>query len=327
MPKETAMRRAGLILVALVAAGAAATPQEAAKDAAKSDLALSLAADAAETLIGEDIQLEATLTNGGEKAMEVGELAFDERSLSFDVTFDAAPGKPRQFLFSVTRPDPHLVDRLLPARVALKPKKSIVALFRVPALRTGDLKITGVYRGAGEVRSAQLTVKVKPAGGDQARLAAIVDTTLGAFQIDLLPEEAPNNVANFVSLARRGFYSNLSFFRVIRGSWIQTGCPMDMGYFGPGYAVKSEAAEQKLPHELGTVALSGHLKAGYHGSQFYITLSRQPSLDAKFTVIGRVPEPGQEVVRKIGGVDTDKNSDRPSKEDVRVKDVKIVAVK
>jgi peptidyl-prolyl cis-trans isomerase B (cyclophilin B) len=290
-------------------------------------LTLSLVADAAEVVIGEDVQLEATLTNAGDKVVELSELAFDDRSLSFDVTFDAAPGKPKQFLFSVTRPDPHLADRVLPPRVALRPKKALVGLFRVPALKPGDLKITGVYKGAGQVSSAPLVVKVKPQAGEQGRLAAVVDTTMGPFQIDLLPEEAPNNVANFVSLARRGFYNNLSFFRVIRGSWIQTGCPMDMGYFGPGYAVKSEAAEQKIAHELGTVSLSGHLKNGYHGSQFYITLARQPSLDGKFTVIGRVPESGQEVVRKIGNVDTDKNSDRPSKEDIRVKEVKIVAVK
>ena len=294
----------------------------------KPEPALSARADKAEYVLGEDVQVEVTLSNPTDRDLEVSELSFDERSLSFDVTFQAAPDKTRQFLYAVTRPDPHLAERLPPARLTLQPKKSLIAAFRVPTLKTGPLTIAAVYKGLDkELRSAPVTVKVNPQAGDAARLAAVVDTTMGTFQIDLLPDEAPLNVANFVSLARRGFYNNLMFHRVIKDGWVQTGCPYENGFGGPGYAVRSEAEGQAVEHGPGTVSMSGHLKTGFHGSQFFICLSRFPAFDKKFTAIGKVAEGGLETVRKIGAVETDRATDRPLKDDVRVKEIKIVAVK
>jgi len=316
------MRRWALVVVVLACGVAAA------QEPAKSDVVLTLAADKAEYILGDDVQIEATLANNGEKEIELTELAFDDRSLSFDVTFETAPGKPKQFLFSVIRPDPHLVDRVPPPRVSLKAKKSVIALFRVPTLKPGPLTITGVYKGSDkEVKSASLALKVSPQAGDAARLAAILDTSKGTFQIDLLPEEAPNNVSNFVALARRGFYNAMIFHRVVKNSWIQTGCPYDNGYGGPGYSVRSEGESQSLVHELGVVSMSGNMKTNFTGSQFFICLTKIPAFDKKFTIIGRVPDAGQDTIRQIGGVDVDKQTDRPTKEDVRLKEVKIVAVK
>ncbi|HLF92396.1 MAG TPA: peptidylprolyl isomerase [Planctomycetota bacterium] len=303
-----------------------------AQEAAKSDLAVTLVADKAEYVLGDDILAEVTLANSGEKAVELAELTFDERSLSFDVTFDAGGGKTKQFLFSIVRPDPHLMERVGPSRISLKSKKSLVGVFRIPTLRAGAMTVTAVYRGGDkEVKSAVASLKVgaqkNDKGEDQGRLAAIVETSMGSLQIDLAPEDAPNNVANFVALSRRGFYNGLIFHRVVKNSWIQSGCPYDNGYGGPGYALKSEAEGQKVPHEAGTVSLSGNLKNGYTGSQFFIALTNLPSFDGKFTVIGKVTPAGIDAVRKIGLVEVDKNTDRPSKEDVRLKEVKIVAIK
>jgi cyclophilin family peptidyl-prolyl cis-trans isomerase len=314
------MTMPAILAFALAALAQAETP--------KTDLALSARTDKTDYILGEDVQVEVTLTNSGDRDQEVGELSFDERSVSFDVTFQAAPDKTRQFVYTVTRPDPHLAERLPPARVTLQPKKSFVAAFRVPTLKTGNLTIAAVYKGLDkELRSAPLTLKVAPQAGDAARLAAIVETTMGAFQIDLLPEEAPLNVSNFVSLARRGFYNNLMFHRVIKDGWVQTGCPYENGFGGPGYAVRSEAEAQTVEHGAGTVSMSGHLKTGFHGSQFFICLSRFPAFDKKYTVIGKVPEAGLETLRKIGAVEVDRTTDRPLKDDVRVKEIKIVVVK
>lgn len=297
-------------------------------EAPKSDVAITLRTDKAEYVLGEDVQVEVTLANGGERDHEVAELAFDERSVSFEVTFQTAPDRTRQFLYAVTRPDPHLADRLPPVRLALQPKKSLGAGFRIPTLKTGPLTVAAVYKGLDkELRSAPVTVKVAPQAGDAARLAAVVDTTMGTFQIDLLPDEAPLNVSNFVTLARRGFYNNLLFHRIIKDGWIQTGCPYENGFGGPGYAVRSEAEGQSAEHGPGTVSMSGHLKTGFHGSQFFICLSRFPAFDKKFTVIGKVPEAGLETIRKIGAVEVDRATDRPLKDDVRVKEIRIVAVK
>src|SRR5258708_7394557 len=291
------------------------------------DLTLTMTADKTDYVLGEDVQAEVTLTNGGDKALDVAELTFEDRSLSFDVSFEAAPGKTKQFSYSIIKPDPHLVDRIGPAKVTLKSKKSLVGVFRIPILKPGALQVTAVYKGGEkEVRSAAATLKVAAADG-ATRLAAAVSTSKGDFQIDLLPEEAPNNVASFVSLARRGFYNNMNFHRIIKGSWIQTGCPYDLGFGNAGYAVKSEAEGQTAVHEGGSVAMSQNLKSGFTGSQFFIDLKRQESHDKKFTVIGRVPESRMDVVKQIGSVDTDKNTDRPLKEDIRLKEIKIIVVK
>lgn len=295
--------------------------------AGPSDLSLTLATDKSEIILGEEVQAEVTLANTGDKNVDVSELVFEERSLSFDVSFEAAPGKTKQFSYSIIKPDPHLVDRIGPTRITLHPKKSVNGIFRIPALKTGPMTITAVYKGSEkEVRSAPVSLKVNPQGDGSNRLAAAVSTSKGDFQIDLLPEEAPNNVANFVSLAHRGFYNNMNFFRVIRGAWIQTGCPYDLGFGSAGYALKSEADGQTAVHDAGTVSMSQNLKGGYTGSQFFIDLKREEAHDKKFTIIGRVPESRMEVVKQIGSVETDKNSDRP-KEDVRLKEIKIIVVK
>ena len=227
------------------------------------------------------------------------------------------------------KPDPHLVDRIGPMRISLKPKKSLSGIFRIPVLKTGALQVTGVYKGIGdkEVRSATLALKVAAAADGGSRLAAAVSTSKGDFQIDLMPEEAPNNVASFVSLAHRGFYNNMNFHRIIKGGWIQTGCPYDLGFGHAGYAVKSEAEGQTAVHDAGTVAMSQNLKSGFTGSQFFIDLKRQEAHDKKFTIIGRVPESRMDAVKQIGSVDTDKNTDRPLKEDIRLKEIKIIVVK
>jgi peptidyl-prolyl cis-trans isomerase A (cyclophilin A)/peptidyl-prolyl cis-trans isomerase B (cyclophilin B) len=296
--------------------------------AGPSDLTVTLATDKSEYILGEDVQAEVTLTNGGDKNVDLAELTFEERSLSFDVSFEASPGKTKQFTYSIVKPDPHLVDRVGPARVTLKSKRSLSGVFRIPTLKTGALSVTAVYKGSDkEVRSSAASLKVAAQADGSNRLAAAVSTSKGDFQIDLLPEEAPNNVASFVSLAHRGFYNNMNFHRIIKGGWIQTGCPYDLGFGHAGYAVKSEAEGQTAVHDAGTVAMSQNLKGGFTGSQFFIDLKRQEAHDKKFTIIGRVPESRMEVVKQIGSVDTDKNTDRPLKEDIRLKEIKIVVVK
>jgi peptidyl-prolyl cis-trans isomerase B (cyclophilin B) len=294
--------------------------------AGPSELTLTLATDKTDYVLGEEVQAEVTLTNAGDKAADVAELVFEERSLSFDVSFEAAGGS-KKFTYSVLKPDPHLVDRIGPARVSLKPKKTLSTIVRIPTLKTGALSITAVYKGGEkEVRSTAAALKVAAADGAN-RLAAAVSTSKGDFQIDLLPEEAPNNVASFVSLAHRGFYNNMNFHRIIKGGWIQTGCPYDLGFGHAGYAVRSEAEGQTAVHDAGTVAMSQNLQGGCTGSQFFIDLKRQESHDKKFTIIGRVPESKMDPVKQIGAVDTDKNTDRPLKEDIRLKEIKIIVVK
>ena len=313
------MLNGAIVLLALLLQNAA--------NPAQPELTITFAAEKTEVVIGEEIQAEVVLTNVGDRAADVAELVFEERSLSFEMTFEAGAGKNKNFFNSVTKPDPHLAERVAPARVTLSSKRALTGLFRIPTLKTGTLTVVATYKGAGkEVRSSPATLRVAAGADGASRLAATVVTSQGDIQIDLMPDEAPNSVANFVQLVRRGFYGNMNVFRVIRGQWFQAGCPYENGVGHAGYAVKSEAEGQTATFEPGTVGLSQNLKAGFTGSQFFIDVIRQTSHDKKFTVIGRVPESRMDVVKKIGGVETDKATDRP-KEEVRIREIRIVVVK
>jgi hypothetical protein len=229
----------------------------AASTARAQDVVVSLALDRAEAPVGDEIQAEVTVSNPGDKDVEIAELAFEERSLSFELTFDAG-GKSKTFVYAVRKPDPHVAERVAPGRVLLKAKKSVTGLFRIPTLRAGPMTVAALYKGTGkDLKSAPLSVKVTPQG-EAGRLAAAVETSMGSFQIDLNPEAAPNAVANFVALAKRSFYDNLNVHRVVKNGWIQTGCPYDNGTGGPGFAVRSEGEAQKdVKHDLGTVSMAG----------------------------------------------------------------------
>lgn len=311
------------VLAALALTAAQDTPA-----AAKSDLKVELKLDAPEYVIGAEAQAEVTLTNTGSKNLEIATPVFESRSVSFDITLGGGKGKPgRTFRYAVTAPDPHIALRLPLPRITLKPSAKAVFRRRIPTLIPGRLTIQARFGGAAaSVLSGPVNAKVNPRAEGASKLTALFATSSGTFEATLEPEIAPLNVANFVTLARQGFYDNMIFHRVVKGGWIQSGCPYGNGYGGPGYTVKSEASLQegeKGYHDKGTLAMSGHMKNDYTGSQFFITMDRVDSFDRKFTVIGRVAEAGFETLGKIESVPVDRNTDRPS-EDVQLNKVTIV---
>jgi cyclophilin family peptidyl-prolyl cis-trans isomerase/HEAT repeat protein len=129
--------------------------------------------------------------------------------------------------------------------------------------------------------------------GKQVR--AVVATDKGAFTIELLPEDAPLTVDNFVGLARRGYFNNVTFHRVVPNFVIQGGDPRGDGNGGPGYQIRDEI--NTVPYDRGAVgmALSGRDTGG---SQWFVTHSPQPHLDGGYTVFGRVVS-GLDVVDRI----------------------------
>lgn len=118
----------------------------------------------------------------------------------------------------------------------------------------------------------------------------------GEIRIELYPDSAPKTVESFVTLAKKGFYDNLTFHRVVPGFVAQGGDPKGDGTGGPGYTVKAEFNQRK--HLRGTVAMARAAHPDSAGSQFYICLAPQPSLDGKYTVFGQVTS-GMEHVDKI----------------------------
>jgi peptidyl-prolyl cis-trans isomerase B (cyclophilin B) len=127
-------------------------------------------------------------------------------------------------------------------------------------------------------------------------LIAVFETDRGTIRIDLAANKAPLTVANFVNLARRGYYDGLNFHRVIADFMIQGGCPEGSGRGGPGYRFEDEAGNG-VGHERGVLSMA-NAGPGTNGSQFFITHVACTWLDGKHTVFGKVIE-GIEVVDAI----------------------------
>ena len=112
-----------------------------------------------------------------------------------------------------------------------------------------------------------------------------IETEKGTIQLELAVLEAPITVQSFITLVRAGFFSGLSIHRVVRDFVAQAGDPRGDGEGGPGFTLRNELGE--LPYLRGTVGIATDWE-DTGGSQFFITHSPQPQLDARYTVIGRV---------------------------------------
>jgi HEAT repeat protein/cyclophilin family peptidyl-prolyl cis-trans isomerase len=123
-----------------------------------------------------------------------------------------------------------------------------------------------------------------------------LETDRGMIQIELAVNDAPLTVENFVTLARKGYFNGLSVHRVVPDFVMQDGDPRGDGEGGPGYSIRDELNEQ--PYLRGMVGMALDPWPDTGGSQYFITHSPQPHLDAKYTVFGRVIA-GMEVVDKI----------------------------
>ena len=116
--------------------------------------------------------------------------------------------------------------------------------------------------------------------------------------VELFENEAPNTVANFISLVEKGFYNGTPFHRVIGGFMAQGGDPTGTGTSGPGYAIACEVEKPGArKHFLGTLSMA-HAGPNTGGSQFFLTFRPTEHLDGKHTVFGRVID-GFDVLPKL----------------------------
>lgn len=141
----------------------------------------------------------------------------------------------------------------------------------------------GLARDIGWYESAVRDVVAPTLGGSPLR--ARIQTARGTITIELLGEDAPLTVFNFVTLARHGFYRDVHFHRVVPNFVAQDGDPRGDGNGGPGYAIRDELNTQRYTRDAVGMALSG---PDTGGSQYFLTLSAQPHLDARYTIFARV---------------------------------------
>jgi peptidyl-prolyl cis-trans isomerase A (cyclophilin A) len=181
-------------------------------------------------------------------------------------------------------------------------------------------------------KSAQIwgELDIKP----EARIRAVIRTTMGDIRCDLWPKVAPVTVLNFVQLAEgtkswedpktgqkqtRPLYSGTVFHRVIPGFMIQGGDPLGNGKGGPGYSFKDETSPDVKFDKPGLLAMANS-GPNTNGSQFFVTEGTPDHLNGKHTIFGDCSQ-DLAVVKKIAGAPRSK-SDKPDK-DIIIKMIEI----
>jgi len=139
-------------------------------------------------------------------------------------------------------------------------------------------------------------------------LEAVVTTDLGTFRFGFLADKAPNHVAQFIRLARQGYYDGSAFFRVFANGLIQGGDPLlkdaktPHALWGTGGLNLLAPEFSDVKHERGIIStVSIPNKPDSDGAQFFVCVSPQPALDGKYSAYGRVTE-GMHVVEAISRV-------------------------
>ncbi len=135
---------------------------------------------------------------------------------------------------------------------------------------------------------------------------AEIHTDKGVMEVEFYEKDAPNTVANFIKLAKDGFYDGLAFHRVIPDFVIQGGDPFSkdmsdprVGTGGPGYSIDCELDGDNQYHDRGVLSMA-HAGRNTGGSQFFICLSRENTkhLDRQHTCFGKVVK-GIDVIDEI----------------------------
>lgn len=160
----------------------------------------------------------------------------------------------------------------------------------------GLLMLIGIWHVMG--RSVETSTVQNP-------IATVMLSTGEVFKIELYPDEAPNTVANFISLAESGFYNQTYMNRILPGYLVQIGDPIGNGYGFPGYFIKSECKyngyTNRLRHTKGTVSMARGHEFDTEGSQFFMLLKDAAELNGQYAAFGRIIE-GMDVVEALGNM-------------------------
>ena len=169
-------------------------------------------------------------------------------------------------------------------------KKTIILIAALILLLTGcaSKQTSGTKQGAQpfqKVRHAEITVR-----------------DYGTIKLELDEGTAPITVANFIKLAKDGFYDGLTFHRIMDGFMIQGGDPLGNGTGGAKDTIKGEFSKNGVPnpisHVKGVISMARSNDPDSASSQFFITVADSTFLDGNYAAFGRVTE-GMEVAEQI----------------------------
>jgi cyclophilin family peptidyl-prolyl cis-trans isomerase len=226
-----------------------------------------------------------------EDALEIAQRMIDSRLADYTMYFCAAIAGYAVGEFDLCEKHIEWIDeqeRRLPGKETMARRNLGKQMIR-------ECRMNLEYHKKAWEREQRLREQEKQAG-DLPRV--LLATTKGNIEIELFENEAPNTVANFISLVEKGFYDGLTFHRVLPRNMAQGGCPEGDGTGDPGYTIRCECNQPNHRcHFRGSVSMANK-GPNTGGSQFFITFRPARELDGKHTVFGRVVR-GMDVLARL----------------------------
>mgnify|MGYP000042569316 CR=1 FL=1 len=256
------------------------------------ELEIRAAVDKPRVKIGEEIIFSVEVANREQAATPGREIKFGGGSLDFEITMGQGRRQGEAVKFRYTRILGSPTEPERPRSVEIPGGGKLSGSARIPALLPGRMTIVGVLWGKIQLETIALEVE-----DDGRELFWKIETDQGTLQAKLLPEAAPNTVANLVLMARDGFYRQGDFHRIVKGFMIQGGCPKGDGTGGPGFCLPAEFSKT-LKHVRGILSMARSSHKDSAGSQFFIVDGPAPWLDGQYTIFGELAT-GKEVLEKL----------------------------
>ncbi len=157
-------------------------------------------------------------------------------------------------------------------------------------------------KGIAILLATLLLLPLTACGNKDIHHAEIQIQDYGVIKLELNSKAAPETVANFISLAKSGFYDGLTFHRIIDGFMMQGGDPEGTGYGGSDKTIKGEfssnGVENPISHTRGVISMARSKDPNSASSQFFIVHQDNTSLDGNYAAFGHVTE-GMEIVDAI----------------------------
>jgi peptidyl-prolyl cis-trans isomerase B (cyclophilin B) len=287
-------------------------------DAAESDFVLDASLEQKSVKVGEDAVLVVTLTNRAASATTAPKLRLARDSISVRVAWAGGGAVVTRLYGSFLENDSGGIEFRGTAtpRRRLEGGESAQGRIEVPAVLAGELTLTAVLGDGSPTRieAKPLTLEVQ---GKQ-RCAAQVETSKGAFRIDLDAASAYASVANFWTLAKEGAFDGLPFHRVVAGVLAQTGDPRGDGTGDRGWHVPGESPVATATR--GDVGLARGAHVDSAGSQWFVVADDKGRLAGGYARVGTVTD-GLDVVDALAANEVDPKTNRPKTPD-RVLSVK-----
>ncbi|XP_071096340.1 peptidyl-prolyl cis-trans isomerase-like 3 [Haliotis cracherodii] len=156
-------------------------------------------------------------------------------------------------------------------------------------------------------------------------MSVTLHTDLGDMKLELFIEQCPKTCENFLALCASSYYDGCIFHRNIKGFMLQTGDPTGTGKGGTsiwGQHYEDELRDA-LKHNTRGILSSANNGPDTNGSQFFLTYSKQPHLDMKYTVFGRVID-GFDTLDALEKLPVNEKTFRPTS-DIKIRDITIHA--